>query len=128
MKTLLLTSTLIATSLGFSAPSQAGNVHFVATDSRVETQVCLHTAANNVKALKTAIKKQNDVTSSHLINNLQCNDMSLVKFAYKYQADATFNYLNRRMDRSNKLTPTVSIKDVYANNQAPAKTIYVTAK
>ena len=61
-------------------------------------------------------------------NTFRCNDVSPAKFAFKYGANDTFEYLNRYSHYRNKVMPNVTISDVAqhkADSNAEPIVIYV---
>ncbi|GLX83526.1 DUF3718 domain-containing protein [Thalassotalea eurytherma] len=116
---------IIASLIFVSTTVSAGNIKFVATDQTPETHICLNAVTNNLASLKTQIRRYSDYGSSHTINSLRCNDLSLAKFAYIYQAQDTYKYLNRRTYRESRVYPNITINDLVARNSQDEKVIYV---
>lgn len=119
---------IIASLVFVSTTVSAGNIKFVAADQSPETHICLNAVTNKLASLKTQIRRYSDYGSSHTINSLRCNDLSLAKFAYIYQAQDTYKYLNRRTYRENRVYPNITISDVVARNEQGEKVIYVASR
>ncbi|NMP30402.1 DUF3718 domain-containing protein [Thalassotalea sp. M1531] len=108
----------------FASTSMAQQYQFVAMDNSLETKLCVKAGNDDAKGVKRVIRQLGVKERRQHINNIACNDMSAAKFAFKYQATNTFEYLNRLSYGVNKVNPSVTIKDV-ANKTAKPKVIYV---
>ncbi|WP_448211735.1 DUF3718 domain-containing protein [Colwellia sp. MEBiC06753] len=122
----IITAACLTLGVALSSPLFAANYIFVATDNSKETQLCVNAGNNNVQALKHTIRQMGPHQRKASVNFIRCNDLSPAKFAHKYQAHNTTAYLNRYSFKQNKVTPTVTIKDVAKVETAP-KVIYVSA-
>nr|WP_057831272.1 DUF3718 domain-containing protein [Colwellia sp. TT2012] len=85
---------------------------FVAMDNSIYTKMCVLAGNNEQKALKTALRRHEHSPRS-LANTTFCNGLIIANFAYKYQANMTYDYLkkythSRHVDKATK----VSIQDV----------------
>ena len=118
-----LTLTLATTALLFSTNVLSQKYTFVGTDNSISTQLCVHAGMNDKSAFKKTLRNIHSINKYRVINNFTCNDQSLAKFAYRYGADDTFNYINRYSYTKNKVVPSVTIRDV-AKSDKPI-TIYV---
>ncbi|WP_448553701.1 DUF3718 domain-containing protein [Thalassotalea montiporae] len=110
----------------YAPASFAQTYKFVATDGSHETRLCVRTGNNDVKGVKSTLRKMGIHDRKVNINTIRCNDLAPAKFAYKYQADNTFNFLNKYSIGKNKVNASVTIRDVAKTNQEP-KIIYVSA-
>jgi hypothetical protein len=102
---------VVALSSLLSLPANASNYRFIAGDNSVDTQICLSAAMNNKYRMKRYIAWSKN-TAKAIANNLVCNDLNIIDFAYKYQAVKTFAHLNRYRSAQYK----VSITDIVATN------------
>lgn len=125
---------MIAIGIFTASNAVAQDYIFKGTDNTIETKLCVTAGQNNSGKLKSAIRKTNVRSSYRVVNNIECNGMSLAKFAYTYNAMDTFEYLNQRSFLQNKVNTSVTIQDVASNkvngeNKSTApKVIYVSAK
>tara|TARA_Y100000034_G_C6877527_1_gene401564 strand:+ start:798 stop:1268 length:471 start_codon:yes stop_codon:yes gene_type:complete len=103
--------------LSFAGASSAQSYEFVAADNKVETQFCVHAGNNNASKMKSLLRQMDIRKRKANINAIQCNDISAAKFAYKYGAADTFNYLNTLSFGRNKVRTSVSIRDVAKLNK-----------
>ena len=79
------------------------NVTFQAGDNSLATKICVAAAQNDLKSTKKQIDlilpgtniSKNGKTKLMTRNN-RCNGMNIVAFTAKYQANDTFEYLNKR--------------------------------
>ena len=118
---------IIASLIFVSTIAKAENIKFIAADQSDETRICLYAVTNKLASLKNQIRRNSDYGSSHTINSLRCNDLSLAKFAYIYQAQDTYKYLNRRTNREHRVYPSITINDMVVRNNLSDKTIYIAA-
>ena len=107
----------IVLGLTFAGASNAQSYEFVATDNKVETKFCVHAGNNDASKVKSLLRQMDIRKRKENINAIQCNDMSVAKFAYKYGAADTFSYLNTLSFGSNKVRTSVSIRDVARLNE-----------
>ena len=128
MKTLTLAVVFV---LSFNA--NATKYEFIATDSSIETKMCVFAGSNNKDGLKNALRfnpGRSAINSKRVaVNSITCNDMVMAHFAHKYNALDTFSYLNRFTSKKDKIpTTSVEIKDIAAvfnHKNEDTKIIYV---
>ena len=117
MKILSLISVVVIALLPFNANTT--NYQFIATDTSIETKICVHAGSNNKLELKNALRQSTRgtaiVNKKFSVNNITCNDMVMAHFAHKYDALDTFAYLNVLTNKKDRIYPTsVEIKDIAA--------------
>jgi hypothetical protein len=126
--------TLITASILAVTSAQAITYKFVAADNSPETKLCVLAGSDEMRKLKRTIKNQplfNRYIPNlrYVSNNIKCNDMFMVNFASRYNADKVANYLDRYTYPKNKHIETnVTIKDLAllpTNNDSPDKVITV---
>lgn len=110
----------------YAPASFAQQYKFVATDNSNETRFCVKAGNNDVKGVKSLLRKMGIHDRKVNINTIRCNDVSPAKFAYTYHADSSFNFLNKYSIGRNKVNPSVTIRDVAKADQTP-QIIYVSA-
>ncbi|MBA6231599.1 MULTISPECIES: DUF3718 domain-containing protein [unclassified Colwellia] len=126
-----LTLAVVFVLLAFN--SNATKYEFIATDSSIETKMCVFAGNNNKDGLKKALRLRmmsSAINSKRFtINSTTCNDMAMAHFAYKYDALDTFSYLNHFTSKKDKIpTTSVEIKDIAAvfnRKNEDTKIIYV---
>lgn len=129
-----LTTAIIALGLFTANHVVAQDYIFKGTDNSIETKLCVSAGQNNNGKLISTIRKVDSRSSYRVVNNIECNGMSLAKFAYTYNAKDTFKYLNKRSFMKNKVNTSVTIQDVAANkiknnvNDEGPTVIYVSSK
>ena len=107
-----LTTSLIFIILSVSAT--ATKYEFITENNRIETQMCLLIGSNDRSGLVRTLKA-NSYNSRRIFNSVTCNDMSMAHFAYKYDANLTFSYINRLSNSKNRMElPSVTIRDLSA--------------
>ncbi|MDG1732620.1 MAG: hypothetical protein P8H39_06545 [Thalassotalea sp.] len=79
------------------------NVTFQAGDNSLATKICVAAAQNDLSTTMKRIdlvlpgSKVSDNKKAKLVTrNNRCNGMNIVAFTAKYQANDTFDYLNKR--------------------------------
>ena len=131
MKTLTLAVVFVL--LSFNA--NATKYEFIATDSSIETKMCVVAGSNNKDGLKNALRLNmgsSAINSKRFaVNYITCNDMVMAHFAHKYNALDTFLYLNHFTSKKDKIpTTSVEIKDIAAvlnHKNEDTKIIYVSS-
>lgn len=125
-----LISTLVITGCAFTC--HAKDYKFIANNSSLATQLCIEAANNNKSGVKHVMKMlYGDRTSVLGVNTLRCNDLSLARFSYKYEAIDTFKYLNRISYKENRVETQTYIRDVAllpSDKVNGPSTVYVLAK
>ncbi|MBA6390896.1 DUF3718 domain-containing protein [Colwellia sp. BRX10-3] len=129
MKTLTLAVVFVLLSFN----SNATKYEFIATDSSIETKMCVFAGSNNKDGLKNALRlssRSSAINSKRFaVNSITCNDMVMAHFAHKYDALDTFSYLNHFTSKKDKIpTTSVEIKDIAAvfnRKNEDTKIIYV---
>ncbi|WP_286264558.1 DUF3718 domain-containing protein [Thalassotalea atypica] len=131
MRTLTtLTSSILALSIGISSSAFAQQYKFIGTDNSLATKMCVSAGSNDSRKLKSTIRRNKSANQYQVVNNFTCNGLSMAKFAYKYEANDTYEYLNKYSNIKNRVTPSVTIKDVALNHQDKSETpkvIYVSS-
>lgn len=105
----------LITSLNVNAES---NYTFVAADNHPGTQLCMAMTTNKAMKMNNALKLHR-LNKRHVVNTLECNNMSLDKFASVYNLDKTGRFLN--------VSPNTrtSIRDIAKSDKK--RVIYVSA-
>ncbi|MDC8829637.1 DUF3718 domain-containing protein [Alteromonas gilva] len=127
MKYLKLAGAALA--LSFTSQISAQDFQFTAIDKSLETQFCVSIGNNNVESMKGQLFRMGlgDALRRN-INTLTCNGLPLAQFAFKYQAEDTFRYLNTRSSPANRVKSTVTINDLaMTNNNAETTVVRVSA-
>lgn len=100
MKVLKMSILLATIVLGFSA--QAADVTFESADNRLETQICIDVATNNLEAYKKHVSKllmgaSKLQTDNYLFiaRELRCNSENIVQFAHHYQSEDIAVFMSR---------------------------------
>jgi hypothetical protein len=93
--------TLIAVSLSAVASTHALTYKFVANSNTVETKLCV-LAGNNEKSKLKHVMNQYSKSNRYIANSIKCNDMAIGRFASRYEAGDTSNYLNKFISPRNK--------------------------
>ncbi|MBA6349260.1 MULTISPECIES: DUF3718 domain-containing protein [unclassified Colwellia] len=127
----ILTLAVVFVLLAFN--SNATKYEFIATDSNIETKMCVFAGNNNKDGLKNALRLRmisSAINSKRFaVNSVTCNDMVMAHFAHKYDALDTFSYLNHFTSKKDKIpTTSVEIKDIAAvfnHKNEEIKIIYV---
>ncbi|AOW75907.1 hypothetical protein A3Q34_02970 [Colwellia sp. PAMC 20917] len=134
----ILTLAVVFVLLAFN--SNATKYEFIATDSNIETKMCVFAGNNDKDGLKKALRlrimgssinsKRFTVNSKRFtVNSVTCNNMVMAHFAHKYDAFDTFSYLNHFTSKKDKIpTTSVEIKDIAAifnHKNEETKIIYV---
>lgn len=117
----ILTSSITAICLFATTGVFAQQYQFVATDNSIETKLCIKVGENDKQGVRSIVRRMNEGKVRKVANAFQCNGMSLAKFAYKYEAPITFDYLNRVSLKKNRVNPTVTIQDVAKWNKDTTK-------
>ncbi len=94
--------------LSVSATSFAQQYQFIAMDNSRETQLCVNVGNNNVPDVKKVLRSLG-YNQRLNINTIACNDLSLARFAFKYDASDTFKYVNRYSYGHNRVKTIVTI-------------------
>lgn len=110
----LLATTLISATLLVSANASA-DTQFVAADNSPGTKLCMAFASNSPLKMNKALKRYR-VNKFTIDDKLQCNDLSLAKFASSYGLNRTGKFMNLEVSTS------TSIRDLAMLSN---KTIYV---
>lgn len=113
--------------IAFAGLSNAQHYQFVGTDQSMETKLCVNAGNNDAKELRATLRKMGVRVKRKSINNVLCNDVSPAKFAFKYGALETFEYLNKRSYGKAKVKPSVTISDVVKAKSAKPVMVYVTS-
>lgn len=92
--------------------AHAGQFKFQATDNSVATKMCIFAVENNRAKLKATIRKMGADKRKYAVNEIRCNNLSPAKFAFKYHAFDTLEFLNRHSYRANKVEHSITIHDV----------------
>ncbi|WP_206485410.1 DUF3718 domain-containing protein [Thalassotalea sp. G2M2-11] len=101
--------------LGFlCTTSNAQQYRFVAQDNSVATKVCVLMGSNEKSKVRRLIEF-GGLNKYQVANSYRCNNLSMAKFAAKYNAVDTLNYINRFSHFTNKATPSVTIQDLALN-------------
>jgi len=118
-----LTKTLIGVTSLLALPAMAGQTSFDAGDDRIETQICIAAAENNLGKYKRTVEKLSKRRNIHSIvaNKLSCNNESIADFAYTFNADKTANFL------ANYSKHKITIKREVSSKQSTNRKILVTA-
>lgn len=119
----------VIAALSLSAQVTAQDYQFVAADNTPETKLCVSAVNNDLDTMKGRLFRMGmgDAVRKN-INRITCNDMSVAKFAHKYQAQDTFVYLNNRSAYSNKAKPSVTINDLaHTETSGQPVVVYVSA-
>ncbi|NVK54329.1 MAG: DUF3718 domain-containing protein [Alteromonadaceae bacterium] len=127
MKYLKLAGAALA--LSFTSQISAQEFQFTAEDKSPETQFCVSVGNNNVESMKGQLFRMGlgDALRRN-INTLTCNGLPLAQFAFKYQAEDTFRYLNNRSSPLNRVKSSVTINDIaMTGTNAEPKVIRVSA-
>lgn len=98
--------------ISFASISSAQNYEFVGTDKSIETELCVGAGSDDTQALKQTLRKMNFKERRKSINTIICNNISPAKFAFKYGANNTFKYLNKRSYGDARVRSSVTISDV----------------
>lgn len=111
LKTMALTASFLIPMMG-----HAVQYKFVAMDSSVATKMCITSAMNDLRKLKTQVKIFERNNKRGVANGYVCNDMSIAQFSSKYGAYKTASYLNKFARDKNKANLTsVEIRDLSAS-------------
>lgn len=127
MNYLKIAGVMFAASL--TSQVSAETYQFVAENNSAETKLCVSIANNDLDTMryKLFMMGQGEQVRRN-INTLKCNDLSLAKFAYKYNAATTFTYLNERSAPVNRATTKVTINDISKTDKADKPIlVYVSA-
>ncbi|MDN3652789.1 DUF3718 domain-containing protein [Thalassotalea ponticola] len=109
---------------------------FVAGDDSLATKLCVSAVTDNLKATKSQIKRlyrdisaQSQVQTHLAIQNISCNDATLVEFTAQYDANDTFRYLNNKARSKYRIDDVDIIDLTHASDRASDRgvTIVVTA-
>ncbi len=120
----------MALALSFTSQISAQDYQFTAIDKSLETQFCVSIGNNDVESMKGELFRMGlgDALRRN-INTLTCNGLPLAQFAFKYQAEDTFKYLNTRSSPTNRVKSTVTINDIAMNQKhSEPKVIRVSAE
>jgi len=105
--------------------TSATQYKFVAGDDSFATKMCIYAGSDNKSRLRRAKEFSFDTPRS-IANTIQCNDMTIARFAKKYHAMNTFKYLNRLTRVSLREYDTkVEIKDVTAATSTSSDDVQV---
>ena len=78
--------TILAASLAIPAAANAATYELIATDTSVETQLCIQSATGPVIRLKNNLRKER--VPRHKIDRvLRCNDMEVSRFVAAYGSE-----------------------------------------
>ena len=115
----------------FSINTFAAEYEFVAQDNKSTTKICMAAVTDNTEVMISKIRmlsrRGTALNFRSFVNTLKCNDQYIGNFAKTYDAQNTFDYLNKYTNKSNKKRQaSITIKDI-AYNQAKdsEKTIVV---
>ncbi len=111
MKPILATLVVMLTGficiINTSAFAAESNIIFKAADNQPATKLCFAAVTDNLsktKQLMGRVAKLHGITSNITMGNqvrlatktISCNDMNLVDFTAKYNAQSTFDFINAR--------------------------------
>jgi hypothetical protein len=106
-------------------PSHATNYKFVALDNSSETKLCIAAGSNDTKSMRKTMR-HNKEHIRQVANTVECNNMAIAHFAYRYDADKTFKVLDRASSRKiRKNTPHVIIRDLSAKVRHDDKPVII---
>jgi hypothetical protein len=101
----ILSATIV---LGFSA--NAADVTFRPADNRLETQICVDAATNNLEAFKTHVSsllmgasKLRKDNYLFIAKNLRCNNENIVRYAQHYQSEDIAAFMSRYLPESDTI-------------------------
>ncbi|WP_206485416.1 DUF3718 domain-containing protein [Thalassotalea sp. G2M2-11] len=114
MKTFNLCTLLSVIAVVSAFSINAQQYRFIANDNSFASKICVLVGSNDIAKLKLTFRRY-DLNKHHIANDYKCNELALSKFAFKYNADQTFKYINRYSHYDNKVTPSVTISDVAMN-------------
>ncbi len=124
----LLLSAIAASAL----PLSAAQYVFVPGNDRIETQICIAAAENNLSKFKNKAQalSRNAGIYRKVANNLTCNDKSLADFAFQYDANKTVKFLDRYSKHNVKIRREISEnkKRFKENESNPERIVYVTVE
>ena len=124
MKMKLLSLGLTFALSAISLSSTAKTITFKAVDDTLATQACYLAAKEGLSAARALVKKEK-VNFNTFKLDVSCNDMSLTKFAKKYQAKITAeNTLESSVKSIVESKPTLTL---VAKNNSPASMICIDA-
>lgn len=123
---------LLATIAASALPLSAAQYKFVPGNDRVETQICIAAAENNLSKLKnkSLAMSRNAGIFRTVAKKLTCNNKSIADFAFKYDADKTVKFLDRYSTHDVKIRREISEnkKRLEENETNPERIVYVTVE
>lgn len=101
----------------FSINTFAAEYEFIADDNKTETKICIAAATDNSAVMKSKLRKLSQrgtaLSFRSFVNTIQCNDQFIANFALNYNAENTFEYLDKFTNKWNKKRQsTVTIQDI----------------
>lgn len=127
MKYLLLTMVAVS-----SLPLSATQYVFVPSNDRIETQICIAAAENNLSKFKNKVLALSRKPSIYraVARKLTCNNQSIADFAFKYDANKTVKFLDRHSQHDVKIRREISAakKLFEANENSLERIVYITVE
>ncbi len=101
----------------FSINTYAAEYQFVAVDNKSTTKVCMAAVTDNTEVMKSKLRmlsrRGTALTFRSFVNTIHCNEQFIANFALSYNAENTFEYLNKYTNKWNKKRQSkVTIKDI----------------
>ncbi len=109
-KLTILKAGVVVLATSFITPNAiSADYQFIAGDKSVTTKLCVAAVSNNLMATKRYIRGigvQSFDQSAQVklaLNAVTCNGQNMLEFTANYNADKTFNYLNKRASKKHRI-------------------------
>lgn len=124
----LLLSAIAASAL----PLSAAQYVFVPGNDRIETQICIAAAENNLHKFKSkslALSRNAGIYRT-VAKKLTCNNKTVADFAFKYDANKTVKFLDRYSEHDVKIRREISENKrlLESTESDPERIVYVTVE